>query len=471
MMMAKHNVEVNWAQVYRERRNRIREAVGGGVILWLGHMHQPRNYADNTFTFRQNSHFLYYTGLSEPDLALLSFPERDYDVLFSKPVTVDDIVWSGPGYSRVDMARDSGVDTVEDLSRLGVYLTKAGSGGQKIHYLPQYQASSLFRVAELLVTEPSEVNAGVSQVLLEAVAQQRLSKTEPEIAEIEDALCVTDGMYRSAMACTRPGLHEYDVAGALQAVALSKNRQQAYTPIVTVHGEVLHNHTYDHPLDDGQLLLIDAGAESPRFYASDITRTFPTNGRFTSVQAEVYQTVLRMQLGAISAIKPGLTYRDIHIASARILVEGLRSMNLMKGDPADAVAAGAHALFYPHGLGHMLGLDVHDMEDLGDVVGYPKGEKRSAQFGLNYLRLSRPLEPGYVLTVEPGIYFIPALIDRWQQERLHRDYICYEKLDDFRTFGGIRIEDDVVVTPAGARVLGPGIPKTIPEVEEAMGNR
>lgn len=470
-MMAKHNVEVNWAQVYRERRNRIREAVGGGVILWLGHMHQPRNYADNTFTFRQNSHFLYYTGLSEPDLALLSFPERDYDVLFSKPVTVDDIVWSGPGYSRVDMARDSGVDTVEDLSRLGVYLTKAGSGGQKIHYLPQYQASSLFRVAELLVTEPSEVNAGVSQVLLEAVAQQRLSKTEPEIAEIEDALCVTDGMYRSAMACTRPGLHEYDVAGALQAVALSKNRQQAYTPIVTVHGEVLHNHTYDHPLDDGQLLLIDAGAESPRFYASDITRTFPTNGRFTSVQAEVYQTVLRMQLGAISAIKPGLTYRDIHIASARILVEGLRSMNLMKGDPADAVAAGAHALFYPHGLGHMLGLDVHDMEDLGDVVGYPKGEKRSAQFGLNYLRLSRPLEPGYVLTVEPGIYFIPALIDRWQQERLHRDYICYEKLDDFRTFGGIRIEDDVVVTPAGARVLGPGIPKTIPEVEEAMGNR
>ncbi len=469
--MGKHDAEIDWPRIYRERRNTIREVVGDGVILWLGHMLQPRNYADNTFPFRQNSHFLYYTGLAEPDLALLSFPEQDYDVLFSRPVTVDDIVWSGPGYGRVDMARNSGVDTVEDLSRLGVYLTKAVSEGRKVHYLPQYQASSLFRIAELLVIDPGEVSAEVSQVLVEGVARQRLIKSEPEITEIEDALGVTDAMYRSAMAMTRPGLHEYDVAGEIQGVALSANRQQAYNPIVTIHGEVLHNHAYDHLLEDGQLLLIDAGAESPRFYASDITRTFPVNGRFTSVQAEIYQTVLRMQLGAIAMIKPGLTYREIHLASARTLAEGLRSMGLMKGDPADAVEAGAHALFFPHGLGHMLGMDVHDMEDLGDVVGYCKGEKRSKQFGLNYLRLGRPLEPGFALTVEPGIYFIPALIDRWQQERLHEDFINYVKLDAFRSFGGIRIEDNVFVTPAGARVLGPGIPKTIPEVEEAMGNR
>jgi len=469
--MGENDIEVNWPQIYKERRNRIREAVGGGVILWLGHMLQPRNYADNTFPFRQNSHFLYYTGLAASDLALLSFPEQDYDILFSKPVTVDDIVWSGPGYSRVDMARDSGVDTVEDLSRLGVYLTKAQSQGLKIHYLPQYQASSLFRVAELLVIEPSEVSTGVSERLVEGVAQQRLIKSEPEIAQIEDALGVTGRMYRAAMASTRPGLHEYDIAGAIQGIALSMNREQAYPPIVTIHGEVLHNHSYDHILEDGQLLLIDAGVESPRFYASDITRTFPVSGRFTSVQAEVYQTVLRMQLGAIAMIKPGLTYREIHLASARILAEGMRSMGLLKGDPSDAVEAGAHALFFPHGLGHMLGLDVHDMEDLGDVVGYPKGEKRSTQFGLNYLRLSRPLESGFVLTVEPGIYFIPALIGRWQQERLHKEFINYDKLDAFRGSGGIRIEDNVVVTPTGARVLGPGIPKTIPEVEETMGNR
>ena len=461
----------DWAQIYRDRRNAIREAVGGGVVLWLGHMLQPRNYTDNTFPFRQNSHFLYFTGLSEPDVALLSFPERDYDVLFSRPVTVDEIVWSGAGYSRVDMARDSGVDTVEDLSRLGAYMAKAISQGMKIHYLPQYQASSIFRTAELLIIDASEVNAGLSERLVEAVARQRLIKSEPEIAEIEDALAVTDRMHRMAMKCTRPGLHEYDVAGAIQGVALSRNRQQAYNPIVTIHGEVLHNHSYDHVLEEGQLLLNDSGAESPREYASDITRTFPVSGTFTSVQAEVYQTVLRMQLGAIAMIKPGLPYREIHVAASRILVEGLRSMGLMKGDPADAVEAGAHALFFPHGLGHMLGLDVHDMEDLGDVVGYPKGEKRSNQFGLNYLRLGRPLEPGFLLTVEPGIYFIPALIDRWQQERLHKDFINYDKLGAFRTFGGIRIEDNVVVTPAGARVLGPGIPKTIPEVEETMGDR
>ncbi len=469
--MGEHKNEVDWAQIYKERRNAIREATGGGVILWLGHMLQPRNYADNQYPFRQNSHFLYYTGLAQPDLALISFPEQDYDVLFARPVTVDEIVWSGEGYGRVDMARDSGVDTVEDLSRLGAYLAKAGSQGQKIHYLPQYQASSLFRIAELLVVDPSEVNAGVSQPLVDAVSHQRLTKTEPEISEIEDALSVTDRMYRTAMATTRAGLREYDIAGAIQGIALSMNREMAYPPIVTIHGEVLHNHSYHHTLEDGQLLLIDAGAESPRYYASDLTRTIPVSGRYTSVQAEIYQTVLRMQLGAIAMIKPGISYRDVHVAAARILVEGLCSMGLMKGDPSDAVAAGAHALFFPHGLGHMLGLDVHDMEDLGDVVGYPKDEPRSKQFGLNYLRCGRPLEVGHVVTVEPGIYFIPALIDRWQHEHLHAEFINYDKLDGFRSFGGIRTEDNIVVTPEGARVLGPSVPKTIPEVEEAMGDR
>jgi Xaa-Pro aminopeptidase len=250
-----------------------------------------------------------------------------------------------------------------------------------------------------------------------------------------------------------------------------RNRQQAYPPIVTVHGEVLHNHGYDNVLEDGQLLLIDAAAESPRFYASDITRTFPVNGRFNTEQAAVYQIVLRSQMAAIALIKPGVPYREVHSQICHVMAEGLRTMGLMKGNPADAVAAGAHALFFPHGLGHMLGLDVHDMEDLGDVVGYPKGQKRDPQFGLNFLRLSRPLEPGFVVTVEPGIYFIPALIDRWRNERLHRDFINYDKLDPFRNLGGIRIEDNVLVTRAGARVLGPGIPKTIPEVEAAMGDR
>jgi Xaa-Pro aminopeptidase len=458
----------NWPSIYRERRNHIRKAVDDGVVLWLGHVPQARNYADNPYPFRQNSHFLYYTGLSEPDLAVLSFPEPDYDILFSRVVTLDDVVWSGPGKTRIDLAREAGIDTVEDIARLGSYLTKARTQGFNVYYTPPYQATSLFRTAELLVIDPIEAVAGASERLAEAIAAQRSIKSEEELAEIEDALEVTAGMYRTALKMTRPGLAEHEIAGAIQAVALRKDRQQAYLPIVTVHGEVMHNHSYHHTLQGGQLLLIDAGAESPRHYASDITRTFPVSGRFSTQQAEVYQTVLRTQMEAIGLIKPGVPYRDVHLQASRVMVEGLRAMGLMKGDPADAVAAGAHALFFPHGLGHMLGLDVHDMEDLGDVVGYPRNQTRNSQFGLNFLRLSRPLEPGFVLTVEPGIYFIPALIDRWQNERLHRDFINYDALTSFRSFGGIRIEDNVVVTGSGARVLGPGIPKRIPEVEEAM---
>jgi Xaa-Pro aminopeptidase len=459
------------AETYRERRNKIREAVGGGVILWLGHTLQPRNYMDNPFPFRQNSSFLYYTGLPEPDLALLSYPERDYDILFSRPTTMDDIIWSGAGQERMNMARQAGIETIEDIGRLGVYLTKAQSQKLTIHYLPPYQASSLFRIAELLVIEPSEVTAGASQRLKEEVVRQRSIKSELEIREIEEALRVTAHMHCRAMAVTKPGIYEYEIAGEIQAVALRANCQQAFPPIVTVRGQVLHNHSHDNLLQDGQLLINDSGAESPSGYAADITRTFPVNGRFSATQKEIYETVLAMQLGAIEAIKPGIAYREVHLHACRILAERLKAIGLMKGDPASAVEAGAHALFFPHGLGHMMGLDVHDMEDLGDVVGYPKGEARSSQFGLNFLRLSRPLEEGFVLTVEPGMYFIPALIDRWAEERQHKDFIAYERLDAYRTFGGCRIEDDVLVTKKGARVLGPGIPKTVAEVEAAMGRK
>jgi Xaa-Pro aminopeptidase len=459
------------ADVYRERRNKIREAVGGGVILWLGHMMQPRNYTDNAYPFRQNSHFLYYAGLAEPDLAVLSFPERDNDVLFSRPTTMDDIIWSGAGNERMNMARQAGIETLEDIARLGVYLTKAQSQKLTIHYLPPYQASSLFRIAELLVIEPSEVTAGVSQKLKDEVSRQRSIKSTFEVAEIEDALRVTDHMHRRAMAVARPGIYEYEVAGEIQAVALRSNFGLSFTPIVTVRGQVLHNHSYDNLLQEGQLMINDSGAESPNGYAADITRTFPVSGRFSAAQKDIYETVLSMQLGAIEVIKPGIRYREAHLRACRILVERMCAIGLMKGDPASAVEAGAHALFFPHGLGHMMGLDVHDMEDLGDVVGYPKGEARSSQFGLNFLRLSRDLEEGYVLTVEPGVYFIPALIDRWAEERKHKDFIVYEKLDAFRAFGGCRIEDDVLVTASGARVLGPGVPKTVAEVEAAMGRK
>jgi Xaa-Pro aminopeptidase len=469
--MADDHAELNWPGIYKERRNSIRAAMGDQVVLWMGHVQQPRNYYDNPYPFRQNSHFLYYTGLAEPDLALLTFPEQDYDVLFSRRQTIDDLVWSGTGYNRVEMARRAGVDMVEDASRLPEYLARARNQGFHIHYLPPYQASSLAKIAELLSVSPGAVAAGASEPLIMGVTRQRLIKSDVEVAEMENALEVTSRMHRLAMKMARAGVYEYEIAGAIQGEALKSNRQQAYIPIVTIHGEVLHNHSLENQLEDGRLVLNDSGAESPRNYAADITRTFPVNGRFSSIQAEIYQVVLRTQLGAIEIIKPGIPFRDVHQHAARIMAEGLRSLGLMKGDPADAAAVGAHALFFPHGLGHMLGLDVHDMEDLGDVVGYAGREKRSPQFGLNFLRLSRPLEAGFVLTVEPGIYFIPALIDRWQQEHMHKEFIVYDRLSSFHSFGGIRIEDNVVVTQAGARILGPGIPKTIPEVEAAMGNR
>ena len=464
--------EAGWsAEVFRERRNKIREAVGGGVILWLGHMPQPRNYTDNTFAFRQNSHFLYYTGLAEPDLAVLSYPERDNDILFSRPTTMDDVIWSGAGQERLNMSKQAGVETIEDIARLGVYLARAQSQKIQVHYLPPYQASSLFRVAELFLIEPSEVTAGVSERLKEEVARHRIIKSELEIEEIEHALRVTDHMHCRAMAITRHGIFEYEIAGEIQGIALRSDCQLSFQPIVTVRGQVLHNHSYNNELQDGQLIINDSGAESPRGYAADITRTFPVSGQFSSMQKDIYETVLSMQLGAIEAIKPGIRYRDVHLHACRILAERLKALGLMKGDPASAVEAGAHALFFPHGLGHMMGLDVHDMEDLGDVVGYPKGEARSRQFGLNFLRLSRPLEEGFVLTVEPGIYFIPALIDKWAGEKLHTDFIAYDKVEAFRNFSGCRIEDDVLVTRVGARVLGPGIPKTVAEVESAMGRK
>jgi len=457
----------NWAEIYHLRRDTIRERIGDGLILWLGSSLQPRNYEGNTYPFRQNSHFLYYTGLSKPDLAMLSFADSGRDVLFADAPDMDSVIWNGPARSVSALARDAGLDAVEELKQLENHIDLARKEGRAIHYLPPYSASSMYRIAGLLKAHPEEVKARISQFLMEEVSKQRSVKSDAEIEQIEDALSVTDRMHRACMAAARPGMREIELSGLIQSIALSGNRQQAYNPIVTVHGEVLHNDSSETVIEDGQLLLNDSGAESPMWYASDITRTFPVNGRFTEIQKEIYQLVLRVQLEAIKLAKPGVTYRDVHTDSCRIMVQGLLDLGLMKGDPSEAVAAGAHALFFPHGIGHMMGLDVHDMEDLGDIVGYGKKEPRSGQFGLKYLRLSRPLEPGFVLTVEPGIYFIPALIERWSSEKQHEAFINYSRVEEFITVGGIRVEDNILITESGARLLGPKIPKTIPEIEKA----
>ncbi|MEE4271636.1 MAG: aminopeptidase P family protein [Thermoanaerobaculales bacterium] len=454
------------AEIYRSRREALRNAVDGGAILILGNNDAPKNYVDNAYPFRQDSHFLYYAGIAETGMAALIEPDGR-DVLFGRPFDPDDLVWHGPRPHVGDHAAAAGFAENTDISDLKKEIDRLVEAGVRIHYLPPYRAERCFRLADLLDANPSKVGNGVSEEFVRAVCDQRLIKTPEEIAEIEDALGVTAEMYRVAMAAAQPGRKEHEVAGRMQAQALELGRQQAFPPIVSVRGEVLHNHSYDNTLADGDLMLMDSGAESPRFYASDITRTFPVNGSFSDRQRRIYEIVLAAQMAVIHAASPTHDNREMHRLAARTIAGGLTALGLMKGNPDDAVTAGAHALFFPHGIGHMMGLDVHDMEDLGDIVGYPEGEQRSTQFGLAFLRLARRLEAGHVITVEPGIYFIPALIDQWRSENRHPDFIDYDAVEAYKGFGGIRIEDDVLITDDGCRVLGPGIPKTVDEVEAA----
>jgi len=452
----------------RERRAALRAALPTGAILLPGNDLVPRNYRDNTYPFRQDSHFLYYVGVDQEGLAALLLPDGR-EVLYGQPPHPDDLVWFGPHPSLEDHARTAGIAETADIAGLADAIAELVGRGEQVHYLPPYREDRTFWLGSVLDAAPDAVLAGASKKLIRAVAAQRSIKTDAEVAEIEDALAVSREMYAAALATIAPGRTESEIVGALLAPSLSRDRQPSFNPIVSVHGEVLHNTSYANTLREGDLLLIDSGSESPHHYASDITRTFPVSGRFSTRQRDVYQVVLAAQLASIEAASPSRTNRDLHMVAARTIASGLKDLGLMQGDVDAAVAEGAHALFFPHGIGHMMGLDVHDMEDLGDVVGYPEGEARSTQFGLNFLRLSRRLEPGFVITIEPGVYFVPALIERWRAEGRHRDFIRYDRVAEMVGFGGIRIEDNVLITSSGHRVLGPAIPKGIDEVEAAIG--
>lgn len=442
--------------------------MGEGAILLPANSEAPRNYEDNVYPFRQDSHFLYYAGINQPGMAVLILPDGE-EVLFGRRAEPDDLVWFGPHATLPDYAEIGGFEKTGFIGDLASKLKELKSAGVHIHYLPPYRDSRRFQLAAWLDQDPRDIDAGASMDFSRAVVAQRSIKSPEEIAEIEEALAVTAEAYRRIMAETRPGRREAELAAVLQSVALAKDRRQAFNPIVSVRGEVLHNTSYANTIAEGDLLLVDSGAESIRYYASDITRTFPVSGRFSDRQREIYEIVLEMQMRAIEAASPQRTNRELHLLAARVAVEGLKELGLMKGSTEDAVEAGAHALFFPHGLGHMLGQDVHDMEDLGDLVGYDEGDQRSSQFGLSFLRLAKQLKPGFVITIEPGIYFVPALIDQWRQQGLHREFIRYGALEDYRGFGGVRIEDDVLITDDGARVLGPGIPKTVSELEASIG--
>lgn len=447
---------------YVGRRQQLCQAVAGGQILLLGNNELGMNYAANTYHFRQDSTFLYYIGLDRPGLAAIIDSDSGETTVFGDELTMDDIVWTGALPTIADDAARAGINRVSPMSTLGAMLD------QGAHFLPPYRHDNLIRLSELLNQPTAAIRLCASQALVKAVIAQRSIKTDEEVAQIEIAVRITNDLHLAAMLATFPGDTEAAVHAAAQAVIHRNNTLASFPAIISTDGQILHNHAHANTLESGKLLLVDYGGEAPgSHYAGDMTRTFPVDAKFTSRQREVYQAVLDGQMAAIAMLRPGLPYRDAHLRAATVMAEALKGLGLMRGDTEAAVAAGAHALFFPHGLGHMMGLDVHDMEDLGENnIGYGDGFERSTQFGLAFLRMAKPLKAGYVITVEPGLYFIPQLIDQWRAAGLHTDFIQYDAVEKFKDFGGIRIEDDYLVTADGARLLGTKVPKTVQDIED-----
>ncbi len=455
-------------KVYIKRRERLKTQIKSGIILFLGNEESPMNYLDNTYPFRQDSSFLYFLGLDIPGLAAVIDVEEDKEILFGEDVTMEDIIWMGSLPSLKERARMVGIKKTAPTVDLKETLKDIIKKGKKVHYLPPYRPEAALKIEELLGIHSDLAKDYASRYFIKAVVRQRSVKSKEEIEEIEKAHQITYEMHTTAMKMARPGIYEKEIVGKIEGIA-SSGGSLAFPTIFTINGQILHNHYHGNILKSGRLIVNDSGAESEMHYAADITRTFPVSGKFTQKQKEIYEIVLNAQLEAIRMIKPGIRYRDVHLRAAKRIATGLTELGLMKGDVSGAVKAGSHALFFPHGLGHMMGLDVHDMENLGEeFVGYNERIKRSEQFGLAYLRFARDLQPGFVMTVEPGIYFIPALIDKWIAEKKHRQFINYDKVNTYRDFGGVRIEDNVLVTKDGHRVLGKPIPKTIDDVEDIM---
>jgi len=457
------------AEIYSNRREQLRKHLSSGVALFPANNESPMNYLQNTFHYRQDSSFLYFFGLDQPGLAGVIDFESGEDYLFGDDLSLDDIIWMGHLPSMRSLGEKAGISQVLPYIKLSTYLEEALQQGRVIHYLPPYRDDNLLEIARLTKLPWEKVKSGASLELIKGVIALRSIKETVEVEDIIRAVDTSYEMHTTVMKMARPGIYEREIAGHIEGIALSQGTMTAFPIILSMDGQTLHNHYHGNILEQGRLIVTDAGAETVNHYAGDITRTVPVDGKFSQQQKEIYEIVLEAEVSSIDKIRPGVPYRDIHKDAARIIALGLRDLGLMKGDVDEAVNAGAHAMFFPHGLGHMMGLDVHDMEGLGEnLVGYNERIKRSDQFGTAYLRLGKELESGYVITVEPGIYFIPALIDRWRSEGKFTAYIDYEKVESYKEFGGIRIEDDILVTEIGSLLLGKPIPKTVQEVEDMM---
>jgi Xaa-Pro aminopeptidase len=452
--------------VYEKRRAHLKEIMAKGIALFMGNTESSVNYPANTYKFRQDSDFLYFFGIDLPGLAAIIDFDSGEEWIFGDDPGLDDIVWTGPQPSVKELAYKCGVKLTAPVSKFEKKIKEALTGKRTLHFLPPYRGETKIALAALLNKAPARIGYLTSSDLIQTVISMRSIKEQIEINEIEKAIDIAWDMHVTAMKMCKTGVKEQDISGTIEGIALSRGAGTSFPVILTVNGQTLHIHAHDNILVKGKMMVVDCGAESEMRYASDITRTTPVDGRFGQRQKDIYEIVLKANTEAISAVKPGLSNLDIHYAACRTIAGGLKDLGLLKGDVNDAVAEGAHALFMPHGIGHMMGLDVHDMEGLGEnFVGYNDKIKRSNQFGLSFLRFAIPYKPGHVFTIEPGCYFIPELIGKWKAEKKHSEFINYQKAESYLGFGGIRIEDNLLMTEKGYRVLGRPIPKTVSEIE------
>lgn len=450
-------------QTYINRRQALKEKVGNGIILIFGHNNAPANYPANGYKFRQDSSFLYFFGQQRDALVGVIDIDNNKEYLIGDDIDIEDIIWTGFVPSVHDLAAEVGVENSAPMNKLAELVK-----GREVHYLPPFRHDLMIQIGDLLGIHPLKVRESASVKLIKAVVDLRAVKSDEEIEEIERAMAIGYKMHTAAMKACRPGVTEKYIGGLLAGIAESYGCKESFQTILTMHGEIFHGDPSLRPLEAGRLMLCDAGAETVNNYCSDNTRVTPISGKFTQRQRDIYSIVEACHDLVIEKACPGKKWMDMHLDVCRLMTDRLKDLGLMKGNTDDAVEAGAHAMFLQHGLGHMMGMDVHDMEGLGQVyVGFDDEVRPSEQFGTNCLRCGRRIQPGWVLTDEPGIYFIPALIDKWKAEGMYRDFLCYDKIEEYRDFGGIRLEDDILITDNGCRVLGEQvIPYHIDDVEE-----
>ena len=461
-------------QTYIKRRETLRKRIGSGLILLMGNNDSPMNYPSNVYKFRQDSCFLYYFGQHREGLVGVIDADEGKEYLIGNDIDIEDIVWFGQVDSVADLAAQCGVAHSAPMSQLAQLVEKAKGQGRKIHFLPPYRHDIQIQLMDLLGIHPSQQRQQASVELIKAVVDQRAVKTEEEIAEIEKACAIGYEMHTTAMRLCQPGVTEQYIAGVISGIASSKGCITSFPSILSMHGEIMHGYPSPRPLEAGRLMLCDAGAETNENYCSDNTRTTPISGTFTQRQRDIYNIVVECHDYALSIAAPGVKWWDVHFGVVRLMTERLKELGLMKGDTDEAVRNGAHAMFMPHGLGHMMGMDVHDMEGLGQTyVGFDEEvQPNLEQFGTNFLRCGRRLQEGWVMTDEPGIYFIPALIDEWRAKGINKDFLNFDLLETYKDFGGIRLEDDILITKEGCRFLGDKlIPYHTKDVEEFLASR